>query len=302
MARRLPPLNALRAFEAAARHLSFTKAADELAVTQAAISHQVKGLEERLGVALFRRANRALVLTEVGQAYLPALRDAFDAIDAATARILQKDKAGTLTVTTMPSFGAAWLVRRLGAFRAKHPDIDVRLLTVERLVDFAREDVDIGIRFGVGAWAGLTSERLLSEDMFPMCSPALLKEKKLDKPEDLRHHTLLHDDMETDWRRWLVAAGVKGIDPNRGLHFPNSSMLLQAAVEGQGVALGRSALAAGYLAAGQLVKPFELKLPVDAAYYVVYPPAYAQRAKVMAFRDWLMEEVAKDEAQIARKA
>jgi LysR family transcriptional regulator, glycine cleavage system transcriptional activator len=302
MARRLPPLNALRAFEAAARHLSFTKAADELAVTQAAISHQVKGLEDRLGVALFRRANRALVLTEVGQAYLPALRDAFDAIDAATARILQKDKAGTITVTTMPSFGAAWLVRRLGAFRALHPDIDVRLLTVERLVDFAREDVDIGIRFGVGSWPGLKAERLLTEDMFPMCSPALLKEKKLEKPEDLRHHTLLHDDMETDWRRWLVAAGVKGIDPNRGLHFTNSSMLLQAAVEGQGVALGRSALASGYLAAGQLVKPFELKLPVDAAYYVVYPAAYAQRPKVMAFRDWLMEEVAKDEAQIARIA
>ena len=298
MARHLPSLNALRAFEAAARHLSFTKAAEELSVTQAAISHQVKGLEDRLGVALFRRQNRALMLTEMGQAYLPALKDAFDAIDAATARLVARDRSGVVTFTCLPSFAATWLVRRLGRFRAQHPDLDVRLLTNERLVDFAREDVDIGVRYGRGHWPGLAKERLLTEDMFPVCAPALLKgPKPLKKPADLKHHTLLHDDMEMDWQRWLVAAGVKGVDPNRGLQFSSSSMLLQAAADGQGVAMGRSALAAGYLAEGRLVRPFELKLHSDAAYYIIYPTAYAQRPKVKAFRDFLMAEAQRADAQ-----
>lgn len=298
MARHLPSLNALRAFEAAARHLSFTKAAEELSVTQAAISHQVKGLEDRLGVALFRRQNRALMLTEAGQVYLPALKDAFDAIDAATARLVARDRAGVVTFTCLPSFAATWLVRRLGRFRAQHPDLDVRLLTNERLVDFAREDVDIGVRYGRGHWPGLVAEKLLTEDMFPVCAPALLKgPKPLKKPADLKHHTLLHDDMEMDWQRWLVAAGVKGVDPNRGLQFSSSSMLLQAAADGQGVAMGRSALAAGYLAEGRLVRPFELKLHSDAAYYVIYPQAHAQRPKVKIFRDFLMAEAERADAQ-----
>ncbi len=298
MARHLPPLNALRAFEAAARHLSFTKAAEELNVTQAAISHQVKGLEDRLGVALFRRQNRALTLTEAGQAYLPALKDAFDAIDAATARLVARDRSGAVTVTCLPSFAATWLVRRLGRFRAQHPDLDVRLLTNERLVDFAREDVDIGVRYGRGHWPGLMAEKLLTEDMFPVCAPALLKgPKPLKRPADLKHHTLLHDDMEMDWQRWLVAASVKGVDPNRGLQFSSSSMLLQAAADGQGVAMGRSALAAGYLAEGRLVRPFELKLHSDAAYYVIYSQAHAHRPKVKTFRDFLMAEAERADAQ-----
>lgn len=296
MARHLPSLNALRAFEAAARHLSFTKAADELNVTQAAISHQVKGLEERLGVSLFRRQNRALILTEAGQSYLPALKDAFDGIDAATARLVVRNSAGAVTVTCLPSFAATWLVRRLGRLRAIHPDLDVRLLTNERLVDFTREDVDIGVRYGTGQWPGLVAEKLLTEDFFPVCSPALLEgAKPLKKPADLKHHTLLHDDMEMNWQRWLVAAGVKGVDPVRGLQFSSSAMVLQAAVDGQGVALGRSALAAGYLANGKLVRPFELKLDHAAAYYVIYPPAYAQRPKVAAFRDFLVAEAARAE-------
>lgn len=303
MARRLPPLNALRAFEAAARHLSFTKAAEELHVTQAAISHQVKGLEDRLGVALFRRANRSLRLTEAGQSYLPAIRDAFDTIDAATTRLAARDRSGLLNVTCMPSFAASWLVHRLGRFRAVHPDIDVRLAPDERLTDFAREDVDIGVRYGKGHWAGLVAERFLTEDVFPVCSPALLKgAHPLRRPEDLRHHTLLHDDIETDWRRWLVAAGVDGVDPTRGTHFTSSSLMLQAAVAGQGVALGRSALASNDLAEGRLVRPFEVSLPVEAAYYVVYPESYAGRKKVVAFRDWLMAEAERDEQSAHRDA
>ncbi|MHB1216867.1 MAG: transcriptional regulator GcvA [Alphaproteobacteria bacterium] len=298
MGRRLPPLNGLRAFEAAARHLSFTKAAEELFVTQAAISHQVKGLEEHLGVALFRRVNRGLILTDHGQALLPVLRDSFDAISGATERLTARDRTGHLTVTTMPSFAAAWLVPRLGRFRAVHPDIDIRLAPDERLVDFMREDVDIGVRYGRGHWTNLVADRFMTEDVFPVCSPELVAGKHpLKCPDDLRHHTLLHDDIETDWRRWLVAAGVKGVDPSRGISFNSSSMVVQAAVAGQGVARARRAIASSDLAAGRLVRPFKLRLPVEAAYYIVYPPAYAQRNKVVAFREWLKAEGARENAE-----
>ena len=295
MVRRLPPLNALRAYEAAARHLSFTKAAQELNVTQAAISHQVKALEERLGVTLFRRMNRALLLTDEGQSYLPAVREAFDMIDAATARLLAHERTGALVVSCMPSFGAAWLVRRLGHFRAAHPDIDVRLDPSVPLVDFGREDVDIAIRYGSGDWPGLAVDRLMTEDVVPVCSPEVLAgEHPLDTPDDLRHHTLLHDEGQADWRNWLLAAGVEGVDPSRGVTYTDSSMVVQAAVAGQGVALARSALAADDLAAGRLVRAFDIRLPVEYAYYVVYPEAYAERPKVMAFRDWLLAEAARE--------
>ena len=289
--RRLPPLNGLRAFEAAARHLSFTRAAEELNVTQAAISHQVKALEARLGIQLFRRQNRRLFLTDEGQAYFPALRDALDQIDAATARLQARDRAGALTVSCMPSFAAAWLVRRLGRFRAAHPDIDVRIDPTERLVDFARDGADMAIRYGRGAWAGTEAVRFMTEDVFPMCSPALLDgPHPLREPADLGHHTLLHDDFQTDWRRWLLAAGVVGVDPSRGPSFTDSSMVLQAAVDGQGIALGRSALAADDLAAGRLVQPFAFTLPIEFAYYVIYPDSHGERPKIAAFRDWILAE------------
>ena len=295
MARRLPPLNALRAYEAAARHLSFTKAAQELNVTQAAISHQVKALEERLGVTLFRRMNRALLLTDEGQGYLPAVREAFDIIDKATARLLAHERTGALVVSCMPSFGAAWLVRRLGHFRAAHPDIDVRLDPSVPLVDFGREDVDIAIRYGSGDWPGLAVDRLMTEDVVPVCSPELLAgSHPLATPGDLRHHTLLHDEGQADWRNWLLAAGVEGVDPSRGITFTDSSMVVQAAVAGQGVALARSALAADDLVAGRLVRAFDISLPVEYAYYVVYPEAYLERPKVVAFRDWILAEAARE--------
>ena len=291
MARRLPPLNALRAFEAAARHLSFTRAAQELNVTQAAVSHQVKALEERLGVKLFHRRNRALLLSEAGQAYLPPLRDAFDGLAAATERVLARDSSGALTVSALSSFAATWLVPRLKRFRELHADIEVRLTASDHLVDFAREDVDIAIRYGRGEWPGLRADRFLTEDIFPVCSPALLGgAQPLRRPGDLRHHTLLHDDMRESWRMWLLAAGVDDIDAYRGPGFSHSNLVIRAAIDAQGVALGRSALVQAELEAGTLVRPFRVSLPAEYAYYVVCPEVTAERPKEQAFRDWVLGE------------
>ncbi len=291
MARRLPPLNALRAFEAAARHLSFTKAAQELNVTQAAISHQVKALEERLGVVLFRRLNRALLLTDAGQSFLPPLREAFDQIANATERLHAHDARRTLTITTLPSIAAKWLVPRLGRFREAHPDIDVRIDASLHLTDFARENVDAALRYGRGKWHGTRSDRLMTEDFFPVCNPALLEgEHPLREPSDILHHTLLHDDSRTDWTMWFLAAGIEGGEPTRGPAFTDSSLVLQAAVDGQGVALGRSALAAADLAAGRLVRPFDLSLEAKYAYYLVCPQATAESPKIASFRAWLLAE------------
>jgi LysR family transcriptional regulator, glycine cleavage system transcriptional activator len=293
MARPLPPLNALRAFEAAARHLSFTKAADELHVTQTAISHQIRALEDWLGLRLFRRLHRGLLLTDEAQAALPEIRAAFDRLGLAVERLQAGGGTGTLTVSTIPSFAAKWLVPRLGRFRQAHPEIDIRLGASLRLVDFAREDVDLGIRLGRGGYAGLRADRLLAEAIFPVCSPRLLEgPHPLRTPDDLCHHTLLHDDDTHAWRLWLEIARAGGIDAERGPVFDDSSMLLQAAIDGQGVALGRRALAAADLAAGRLMRPFDVPLPYDLAYYIVCPEATAERPKVRAFRAWILAEAA----------
>ncbi len=291
MARRLPPLNAVRAFEAAARHLSFTRAAEELHVTQAAISHQVKALEVYLGLKLFRRLNRALVLTEDGQTYLPPVKRIFDQLYDATRRLTESEARGKLTVSALPSLAARWLVPRLGRFRAAHPDIDIRLAPATHLVDFAREDVDVAIRYGRGQYPGLRVDRLMTEDIMPVCSPALITgPQPLKEPADLKHHTLLHDEGHGEWRTWLLAAGVEDVDPTRGTVFMDSGMLIEAAATGQGVALARGALAADDLASGRLVRPFEIKVPAEYAYYVVCPEATADQPKVAAFRDWLLKE------------
>ena len=293
MSRRLPPLRALRAFEAAARHLSFTRAGRELAVTQAAISHQIRALEAELGVRLFRRRPRALDLTEAGAAYLPEVRAAFDRLAEATERLRARGASGVLSISVSPSFASVWLVPRLGRFRERHPEIDVRLSATDVLVDFSTDDVDVAIRYGRGRYPGLVAHWLLREDVFPVCSPRLRAgPPPLRRPEDLRHHVLLHDELREDWRMWLLAAGVAGVDPTRGPRFSHSSMVLQAAIEGQGVALGRSALAADHRAAGRLVKPFDVSVPVDFAYYLVYPEGSDARPKVAAFRDWVLEAAA----------
>lgn len=300
MKRSLPPLNGLRAFEAAARHMSFTDAAEELSVTQAAISHQVRGLEQRLGLKLFVRRNRSLLLSESGQAYLPSVRAAFDQLNEATEKLLQKDKGGNLTVTTTSSFAVKWLVPRLGGFQRSHPEIDVRISTGTSLVDFSREDVDIGIRYGRGQWGNLAAERLVAEDVMPVCAPSLLKGPNgLKKPADLKRFTLLHiGNFPDDWQVWLTAAGVKGVDASRGVSFDFALAAYQAAMDGLGVALGRNPLVEPDLKAGRLVVPFEFKRSSDFAYYLVYPPEAIRRRKIKAFRDWIvsLSEVAQQAA------
>jgi LysR family glycine cleavage system transcriptional activator len=291
MARRLPPLNAIRAFEAAARHLSFTRAADELNVTQAAVSHQIKALEEHLGLALFRRLNRALLLTDEGQALLQPAGEALDLIAGAVERLRSQDSTRVLTVSTLDSIAAGWLVPRLRRFRAREGDIDVRITTTDHLVDFVRDDVDMAIRYGRGEWPGVTARRLMTEELFPVCSPALLENgPPLNTPSDLRHYTLLHDDMHEDWPMWLMAAGATEVDATRGPRFSHSHLVIQGAIAGQGVVLGRSALITSELASGRLVRPFDMGLPAEYAYYVVFPPTAAHRPKVQAFTDWLLEE------------
>ncbi len=293
MARRLPSLNALRAFEAAARHLSFTRAADELHVTQAAVSHQIKTLEEQLGMPVFRRMNRALLLTDSGQELYPAVGAALDGMAQAVDRLHRHEEAGMLTVATMDSFAATWLVPRLGRFRRLHPEIDIRLSTSDTPVDYVHAGIDIGVRYGAGNWPDLDITRLMTEEVFPVCSPALIANgPPLEKPEDLRHHTLLHDDQREDWRMWLMAAGVSGVDDRAGPGFQHSNLVVLAAVAGEGVALGRSVIVTDDLAAGRLVRPFDLALPATYAYYMVCPKSNLNRTKVKAFRSWLLDEVA----------
>jgi len=306
MSRHLPPLNALRAFEAAARHLSFTKAADELNVTQAAVSHQIKTLEERLGMVLFQRLTRSLLLTEAGQQYFPPVLEALDIIANATDRLHRHDQTGALTLSTMDSFAANWLVPRLSRFRDIHPEIDVRISTNDESIDLLRANIDIGVRYGHGDWAGNRVDKLMSEKVFPVCSPDLLKrlESKgtpLLTANDLRHVTLLHDDMRVDWRMWLMASNATQVDDSRGISLEHSNLVIQAAIQGDGVALARSALSAWELQTGRLVKPFDLSLPATFAYYIVSPEAYAGRPKIKAFRDWLLAE-AKDHNAAELKA
>ncbi len=296
MSTRLPPLNALRAFEAAGRHLSLTRAAKELHVTPAAVSHQIKSLEDYLGAKLFRRLNRALLLTDAGQACLPGLRDGFERLAEALEATRLQIAHRALNVSVAPSFGAKWLVPRLDHFYAAHPEIDIRVDASTRLVDLLREDIDLCIRFGLGDYPGLHVECLMADEVIPICSPELLNgPKKLHTPADLRHQTLLHADLPfkdgyPDWRMWLAAAGVKDIDADRGPRFTMASMAVEAAVAGQGVALAGSVLVEDDINAGRLVNPFELRFPMKFAYYVVCPQAIANQPRIVAFRNWLKSE------------
>ena len=291
MPRRLPSLDALRVFEAAARYLSFTRAADELHVTQAAVSQRIRSLEESLGVPLFKRLNRALLLSDDGQALYPPVRDALDQMAGAVEGLSAGDASGVPTVTTMDSFAATWLVPRLKRFRERHPEIDVRIWTSDKVFDLTREDVDMAVRYGRGDWPGLEVVRLMTEEVFPVCSPDLVKRgPPLEKPADLARHTLIHDSLHEDWRMWLLAAGAPKVDATRGPGYYLSNLVVQAAVAGEGVALGRSVLVADELASGRLVKPFDVSLPVEFAYYVVSPEATKGRPKIKAFREWLLQE------------
>ena len=297
MSKRLPPLNALRAFEASARLRGFSRAAEELNVTPAAISHQIKGLEEYLGARLFKRANRTLMLTPEGQTLLPGVQRGFSAFREAMEAFGLYDEAGLLNIAVTPSFASRWLVPRLESFNLAYPDIDIRMTTSMGLIDYDRDGIEVGVRYGSGDYPDLVVEHLLSHDTLPVCNPRLLEgDRKLEKPEDLAHFTLLHDDghrdIETfpDWGMWLKAAGVTNVDPSHGLRFDNAAAAQGAAVEGLGVALGRTTLISDDLAAGRLVCPFDLALHSDFGYWIVYPENRIKRPKVRAFRDWLIEE------------
>jgi LysR family glycine cleavage system transcriptional activator len=297
MTRVLPPLNALRAFEVAARHLSFTKAANELCVTPAAVGHQIKVLEDHLGVALFRRLNRGLLLTEAGQACLPALQEGFERLIFAAEQVHRHAARGILRASIAPTLAVKWLVPRLPQFQALHPDLNVRLETSMDLVDLAREGFDLALRYCPGPGAGLRGERLFGEEIVVVCSPHILVGQRiLRRPDDLRLHTLIHvagetsDPTRVDWAGWLRAAGAKEVDPGSGLHFTQTLVAVQAALDGQGVALLGRTCVLDDLAAGRLVQPFDLGFPTDYAYYLVSPDGSPESPSLGAFRSWVQEE------------
>jgi len=295
MSRRLPPLNALRAFEAAARHLSFTKAAAELNVTPAAISHQIKALEEIVGAPLFKRLTRALALTKRGRDALPVLSEGFDLLDDAATLLTDTPDNDIFTVTTAPAFAAKWLVPRLDEFQEFNPGINVRIDASITLVDLRVDNIDVAIRYGSGDYPGHLAERLFDEEIFPVCSPKLMSgPHPLKRPEDLAHHILLHsgyaktDRAYPEWRMWLKSAGAQDVDWRKGPEFSHENMTVQAALAGHGVALVNTSLVSDDLASGALVRPFALSLQTDFAYYLVIPTETVDRPAVSAFRKWLL--------------
>ena len=289
----LPPLNALRAFECAARHLNFTRAAEELHVTQAAISHQVRNLEGYLGRKLFRRLHRQLVLTEDGQLFATTVRESLGQIATASRRLRADKGPACITVSLLPSFASRWLVPRLWGFRDRFPEIEVRLSAFEWLVDFERDGVDLAIRYGRGQWDGCESRLLMRERCFPVCSPEFLdRHGPVADARALLRLNLLHDDYaRQDWLQWFERAGLPGVSPSRGLRFSHTSLMLESAEEGQGIALAQEPLVQGELAKGRLVRLLDVELEGDYSYWVVTPERPALNPSVAHFRDWLLEEV-----------
>jgi len=301
MLRRLPPLNALKAFEAAARHESFTRAAEELCVTQGAVSHQVKALEVELGIKLFNRERQRLVITGAGRDYLTVVRDALDRIAVGTERLMQRQSSGVLTVSTSPDFAAKWLVHRLGRFSESHPEIDLRISATMHHVDFAREDVDLAVRHGDGNWPGHDVIRLSPEQLFAVCSPKLVAGRhRLVRPSDVLKFPLLHLDDRKAWTRWLEAAGVADAEPSQGPVLNRASMVIDAAVDGQGVALARTTLAAWDLICGRLVRPFKDTSRLSRTYWIVCPKATSDLPKIKLFQDWLLAEAAQDHRHLQK--
>jgi LysR family glycine cleavage system transcriptional activator len=298
-------LNALRAFEAAARHLNFSRAADELSVTPGAVSQQIQNLEDYIGAALFKRTPRGLLLTDAAQTALPALREAFDRLAEAASLLTAAVDGRRLTLTAPPSFAAKWLMPRLGRFETSHPQVDVWLSADMDLVDFAVGDVDLAVRYGAGAYPGLEAQRLMHETVIAVMSPGLNAANPLASPGDLAHHVLLHDGSPDadescpDWPMWLAARGVKGVDGGRGPRFNQSSLVIEAAMAGRGVALAKRTLAQDDLDAGRLVAPLGITTSVDFAYYVVHPKAKARLPQVKAFVTWILGEAAAHEQAMA---
>lgn len=298
--RSIAHLNALRAFEASARHQSFSLAAQELNVTPAAVGQLVRTLEDWLGSPLFVRSTSGrarLVTTEVAEQALPDIRAGLERLAVGLERLRSGSAGGVLTVTVSPAFAAKWLLPRIERFQAAWPETDLRLDTSRKPVDFVVQRIDVGVRYGRGQWPGLAAEKLMDEEVYPVCAPALLATATLQAPDDLRGQMLIHDqsvDTSTgfaSWQAWLRHAGVQGVPTDRGLRINNSAAVLQAAIDGQGVALARSVMAHDDLAAGRLVRLFpQVRLESALAYYVVYRPECIAQPKVAAFRDWLLRE------------
>lgn len=296
----VPPLSALRTFEVAARHLSFTKAAAELHVTQGAVSQQIKQLEAALGFALFHRTPRALTLTEKGEALAETAQRAFRRLFDKIEELRQPEEGGILTVSVSPSLAVKWLIPRLGRFYQRHPEVDLRIRPDPMVIDLLAESdsVDMAVRFGQGPFTDLVAVPFMHETVFAVASPDLLaKGPPLRHPRDLRHHTLLHSDSVrlevnsmANWEVWLTLLNVTDVDPGLGPTFPSSYMLLQAAIHGQGVALTWAALADDDLRAGRLVRLFDRAIEGSMSYFALTTQAAARKAKVIAFRDWLVEE------------
>ncbi|WP_193017199.1 transcriptional regulator GcvA [Proteus sp. FME41] len=300
MSKRLPPLNALRVFDSAARHLSFTKAAEELFVTQAAVSHQIKTLEEFLGLKLFRRRNRSLLLTEEGQSYYLDIKEIFSSINEATRKLLARSAKGALTVSLSPSFAIQWLVPRLSGFNQAYPGIDVRIQAVDREEDKLADDVDVAIFYGRSNWTGLRTDRLYAEYLIPVCAPTLLTgEKPLKTPSDLIYHTLLHDTSRRDWQAYVRQLEIQNqINVQQGPIFSHSSMVIQAAVHGQGVALVNNVMARSEIESGRLIRPFPDVLVSKNAFYLVCQDSQAELGKIAAFRQWILSQAANEQEKL----
>ncbi len=298
MLEHFPGLRSLRAFEAAARHLNFTRAAAEMGVTPAAISNQIKEIEEQISVNLFTRTSRTMKLTKAGEILFESAKEAMALLERGLVKAHRTQVSRQLKVSASPSVAAKWLVPRLDRFLAVVPGADVRIDVSALAVDFAQEDIDVAIRFGLGKYPGLRSDMLFQDRVFPVCSPALIKDKPLKSPKDLLKHNLIHLDWEAqgqpwpNWRMWMQAAGIKDFDDSAGLHFGHTALTVQAAIDGMGVALGDSNLVADDLAKGRLIKPFDLSLkaPANFAYWVIAPEETADTPMIKAFRDWCLNE------------
>ncbi len=297
MTDRLPPLSALRAFEAAARRLNFRQAAQELFVTPGAISQQIRLLEQHVGTPLFQREGRGVTLTEAGAAALPVLRLAFEKLAEATRAMRQPQRRCRVTVSAPPSFAAKWLVPRLERFSLAHLEVDVWVSADNTLIDFTSADVDLAIRYGAGVYPALSCTRLLEETELPVCAPALLEAAPIRRPGDLAHHTLLHDssfgahDGAPDWAMWLKAHGAAEVDASRGPRFNQASLVIESAVAGRGVALAKRALAEADLRAGRLIAPFgDGAAPLAFGYHLVWPQGRVFTLAQQSFIDWLRAE------------
>jgi LysR family glycine cleavage system transcriptional activator len=292
----------LRAFETAARTLSFTGAAKELSQTQGAISHQVNALEQRLGVKLFEREAHGLRLTEAGGKYLPLVRDSLERLRTAE-DLVRQERPSVLTVTVSPNFASKWLVPRLGGFSVTHPHLDLRISASLQHVDFNREDIDLAVRHGNGYWPDLDVTRLCAEELFPVCSPALLQAgPAMRTPADLIKHVLVHDRNRKHWRDWLASFAIEPPANERGPVFDQTALAIDAAVAGQGIALARSALASLDLIAGRLMRPLQDAAQAEFAYWIVCRKSAAGAPKIRQFRSWLLEQVQDDKAALLRKS